>query len=177
VNDLTSPFLILNAALVGALVFLAYRFLQKRSESFFRDDLWEAKQKLREETRINHDIDRIALDGPEEEIEDEPTEKIRHPKGRGRAASSAKTDPMIQRPGSTASACPFRAPRFEGEPHEVLGVKRDADISTIQAAYKHWIKRYHPDRVEHLGPGYLRQATLRAELLNRAKSAMLEKIK
>jgi hypothetical protein len=35
--------------------------------------------------------------------------------------------------------------------HEILGVPMDASWEEIQAAYKQQIKKYHPDKLSHLG--------------------------
>lgn len=35
--------------------------------------------------------------------------------------------------------------------HEILGVAKDASWDEIQAAYKQQIKKYHPDKMSHLG--------------------------
>ncbi len=36
-------------------------------------------------------------------------------------------------------------------PHDILGIGPDASWEEIQAAYKENIKKYHPDKVQHLG--------------------------
>jgi len=38
-----------------------------------------------------------------------------------------------------------------GDPYKVLGVKRDASIEEIKAAYRRLANQYHPDKVMHLG--------------------------
>jgi hypothetical protein len=38
------------------------------------------------------------------------------------------------------------APKFTGKPHEVLCVPEDAGTKTINIAYRHWIKQFHPDK-------------------------------
>ena len=35
--------------------------------------------------------------------------------------------------------------------HEILGVAKDASWEEIQAAYKQQVKKYHPDKLSHLG--------------------------
>lgn len=37
------------------------------------------------------------------------------------------------------------------DPHDILGVPRDADWDTIRKAYHSRANRYHPDKVSHLG--------------------------
>jgi DnaJ-domain-containing protein 1 len=66
-------------------------------------------------------------------------------------------------------------PNFNGAPHEVLGLKPNPHPEEVKAAHRHWIKRYHPDKVTHLGKEYVRQALHRAEQLNRARSALLDR--
>ena len=36
-------------------------------------------------------------------------------------------------------------------PHQILGVKKDASLEEIKAAYKRLAHQYHPDKVTHLG--------------------------
>lgn len=36
-------------------------------------------------------------------------------------------------------------------PYEILGVRKDASKKDIQKAYKNAVKKYHPDKVSHLG--------------------------
>lgn len=36
-------------------------------------------------------------------------------------------------------------------PYEILGVRKDASKKDIQKAYKDAVKKYHPDKVSHLG--------------------------
>ena len=67
----------------------------------------------------------------------------------------------------------FRTPNFRGSPCEVLGIEPNSTPEQINAAYKYWIKRYHPDRVSHLGEAYVEQARRRAEQLNTARQALL----
>ncbi len=81
------------------------------------------------------------------------------------------TSPEAQGPVKKA----FRMPNFYGKAHEILGISLTADAETITQAHKHWIKRYHPDRVTHLGPQYVEQARRRAEQLNSARQEMLQR--
>jgi DnaJ-class molecular chaperone len=51
---------------------------------------------------------------------------------------------------------PLRARRPPGQdvvwdPHAVLGVPKDASRELITRSYHEQLKRYHPDRVAHLG--------------------------
>jgi len=56
-----------------------------------------------------------------------------------------------------------------------LGVSAHASEEEINLAFRHWIKRYHPDRVSHLGKQYIDQARRRAEQLNSARAALMKK--
>lgn len=47
-------------------------------------------------------------------------------------------------PGTNSSRPPKPA-------HEILGVAKDASWEEIQAAYKQLAKKYHPDKLSHLG--------------------------
>lgn len=49
---------------------------------------------------------------------------------------------------STSRADSSQRPR---PAHEILGVAEDASWEEIQAAYKQQIKKYHPDKLSHLG--------------------------
>jgi hypothetical protein len=63
--------------------------------------------------------------------------------------------------------------RIDGEPHEVLGVQKDASAAQIQAAYRDLMKRYHPDIVGRPGSREWTDAQKIAEAINTARSRML----
>ena len=140
---------------VGGLALFAWMYFRKGGETHFKDDIW--KQKAAEEKRQNQ---RLAY-------EDQVDKKIlidHKPDPKDPDELKAKSEPI-----------PFKAPNFRGKPHEILGIPSDANAETISKAHKFWIKRYHPDRVTHLGPNYIEQARKRAEQLNTARQAMLKK--
>ncbi len=83
--------------------------------------------------------------------------------------------PLAQDEASPPKSKIPKAPFFRGTPHEVLGVSKQATETEILAAYKYWIKRYHPDRVTHLGAKYVEQARRRAEQLNAARDFLVKK--
>ncbi|WP_216326003.1 J domain-containing protein [Deinococcus aestuarii] len=60
-----------------------------------------------------------------------------------------------------------------GEPHEVLGVGPDASPEEIRAAYRDLAKKYHPDRVGHLGPEFRQLAERRMQAINAAYRKLL----
>lgn len=150
-------FLVLEglAVLIG-LAFFAWQYLRPRGENRFRDDIWKHKPRGKssgEDTRLAFEdqVDKKIL----LEHRPDPTEAP------DESSKGADTRP------------PFRVPNFRGKPHEILGIPPDADAETIAKAHKHWIKRYHPDRVSHLGGAYVEQARRRAEQLNTARQEML----
>lgn len=86
--------------------------------------------------------------------------------------------PPPPRPNAAASAAArprdaegFTEPRFHGAPHEVLGVEREAGTQQILRAFRHWIKKHHPDHVTANGAV---QAGDRARKLHEAKNALLK---
>lgn len=66
----------------------------------------------------------------------------------------------------------FLTPNFQGPAHEVLGIEPEADTKIIHLAFRHWIKKYHPD---HQRAEVCDKATQQARRLQEAKLAMLEK--
>ena len=85
-------------------------------------------------------------------------------------AKEAKREP---KPAEPKKKAPYRAPKFHGAPHEVLGVDPDANTNMIKKAFRHWIKEFHPD---HAKPGKETQrATERSRHLNQAKESLLDR--
>lgn len=66
---------------------------------------------------------------------------------------------------------PFELPKFNGKPHEVLGIEENAFTKKIQKAFRHWIKQYHPD---HQQTQVNQKATIQARKLHEAKQKMLD---
>lgn len=158
-------FLIVDGVIVaGGLLFFVILFLRRGNAGHFKDDLWQHPPKTPEEAearrKIEEKVDQLLL-GHEPEPEPE-----REAKPRG--------EPAAARPA--ARKAEFQLPNFRGQPHEVLGVPATADADLIGRAYKHWIKRYHPDRVHHLGTQYVNQARRRAEQLNSARQALVQRL-
>jgi DnaJ-domain-containing protein 1 len=147
-------FLLIDGAVILAFAIFILRKLSNRGiESQFRDDLW-AERKNAEKL------------GKLPEFEDKVDNKI---------LLEHRPDPK-EKPEPVAPQ-EFRVPSFRGPPHEVLGIPANADVSLVNRAFKHWIKRYHPDRVTHLGKGYVEQARRRAEQLNTARQSLLARAK
>lgn len=90
---------------------------------------------------------------------------------RGRAATEAAN--------AAAKKDPLRLDGIvkDGAPHEVLGVPALASEPEIQRAYKEKMKRYHPDRLGPPGSREWTEGTAIAESINRARLAMLERLK
>ena len=91
---------------------------------------------------------------------------------RGEAATAAAN-------ASTKKNDPLRLDGIvkDGAPHEVLGISALASESEIQKAYKDRMKRYHPDRLGPPGSREWTEGTAIAESINRARIAMLERLK
>jgi DnaJ like chaperone protein len=60
------------------------------------------------------------------------------------------------------------------DPHAVLGVARGASAAEIAAAYREQMRRYHPDRVAHLGEELQRLAHRKALDIQRAYAELGE---
>ncbi len=63
--------------------------------------------------------------------------------------------------------------RLDGEPHEILGVPKNASAAQVKRAYRDLMKRYHPDVVAPAGSRAWREAQKVAEAINRAKAQLL----
>ena len=146
--DKLKLFLIADGAiiLVGLAFFLVLFLRRSSGESQFRDDLWAEKKKRAAEDLVDK---KILL-----EHRPDPAEKAEKP--------------------APGPAPEFQIPNFRGRPHEILGISPGAPRELVLRAYKHWIKRYHPDRVAHLGETYVAQARRRAEQLNTARDELLK---
>jgi hypothetical protein len=99
----------------------------------------------------------------------------------------AKTQPSSQKPESKPASARApekasvkapqvpRAPRFDGRPHEVLGVRENAATQTIVGAFRHWIKQYHPDHAHT--PEQAKHANEHTRCLASARQNLLERRK
>jgi DnaJ-domain-containing protein 1 len=174
--------------LAGA-IFFAYLYLRRGRVDHFRDDLWQDRKHLSPEQRAAED------QRDQQFLVDDPDGYDFDPYGR--------TSPSIPRPGapiltgapkaahapkapSSKPAAPkaaprpapappeFKIPNFRGKPHEILGIPENASADLVTRSHKFWIKRYHPDRVSHLGQTYIDQARRRAEQLNSARHYLLQ---
>lgn len=148
-------FLVADGVIVAiGLVFFLVLFLRRGQNNAFRDDLWKEKKRQAEE-------------GKKRAFEDQVDKKI---------LLDHKADPKDPEETPQAKA-QFRVPNFHGKAHDILGVPAGSPRELVMKAYKHWIKRYHPDRVAHLGGKYVEQARRRAEQLNSARDELLKTVK
>lgn len=60
------------------------------------------------------------------------------------------------------------------DPHAVLGIARSATRQQIRQAYLALLKKYHPDRVAHLGEEFRAMAEQRTRAINRAYETLLD---
>jgi hypothetical protein len=58
------------------------------------------------------------------------------------------------------------------DPYVVLGIKRDASVEEIRAAYRREIVSCHPDKVAHLGDEFQELAKTKAQEINRAYAVL-----
>ena len=63
--------------------------------------------------------------------------------------------------------------RFDGAPHEILGVSVQASAEEIQEAYHDLIKRFHPDKIGKPGSREWSDAQAVAAKINEAKKTLL----
>ena len=91
------------------------------------------------------------------------------PPPRAEAAPTPQPRPERRR-GRRGILAPL--PNFHGRAHEVLGVEENAATRTIVHAFRHWIKRFHPDQARDL-PAALANAKVRQ--LTDAKELLLER--
>jgi len=62
-------------------------------------------------------------------------------------------------------------------PHEILGISPNASKKEIQNAYKQSIKKYHPDKLSHLGKDFSNLANEKFLEIQRAYDTLMEKYK
>ncbi len=65
---------------------------------------------------------------------------------------------------------------FTGQPHEILGVRKDASELEIRRAHRALIKRFHPDAMGPQGSREWYEAQKVAETLNNAREQMLKNL-
>ena len=62
-------------------------------------------------------------------------------------------------------------------PHEILGINRNATKEEVQQAYRQSIKKYHPDKLSHLGKDFSNLANDKFLEIQRAYDALMKKYK
>ncbi len=155
--DKLKTFLIADGIFV-ALFLLSFFviFLRRKGDSHFRENHWASDPVLNGKKKNLTKEEQLRKNAFEEGVD----KKI-------------LLENKTQKQEPEQKAAIFKIPNFNGAPHEVLGVPVDADAALISSAYRHWMKRYHPDHVTHLGKQYVEQARRRAEQLNTARQALL----
>jgi DnaJ like chaperone protein len=59
-------------------------------------------------------------------------------------------------------------------PHDILGVRPDADHQKIRAAYRELVNQYHPDKVAHLGEEFQKLAEERFKEIQQAYDTLIQ---
>lgn len=94
-------------------------------------------------------------------------------KDRSGYAYKDQTEPGSKNNSSDSS----NSTKQERSPHDILGVRPDASKEEILRAYKSAIKKYHPDKVSHLGEDFSKLANEKFLEIQNAYDAMMEKYK
>lgn len=61
------------------------------------------------------------------------------------------------------------------DPYQILGIAKDASKKEIQAAYKEAIKKYHPDKLSHLGEEFSDLANKKFIAIQNAYESLMKK--
>jgi len=69
----------------------------------------------------------------------------------------------------------FEKNRYMKDPFEVLGIEKDASQEKIKEAYRKSAKKYHPDKVVHLGKEFQEIAEKRFKEIQEAYEKIKEK--
>ncbi len=146
----TEVLLLINGVFVAILAYQGFRFLKSRKQTKFKGDLWEQEKtdpRIMSHEELEITIDNIAIGEHSPRRKEKPS-----------------SPPKPKR----------KHPNFSGLPHQILALPADPTKQEVIGAHKYWIRQYHPDRVQHLGPGYVKQATQRSVQLNNAKNILLK---
>ena len=76
---------------------------------------------------------------------------------------------------TSGSNSQFEKNRSLKDPFEVLGIEKDASQEKIKEAYRKMAKKYHPDRVVHLGKEFQEIAEKRFKEIQEAYEVLKEK--
>ncbi len=96
---------------------------------------------------------------------------------RTRPAPGSRTKNNGSRSWKTAGNQKFTSKTNSSPPrpaHEILGVAQDASWEEIQAAYKQLVKKYHPDKLSHLGKEFSDLAAKRFLEIQKAFESLKE---
>lgn len=96
-----------------------------------------------------------------------PSQNGNGPHSRADRSRQRESGPGHFRPGEDRNA-----PR---SPHEILGIKPHATKKEIQDAYKSGIKKYHPDKLSHLGEEFSRLANKKFLEIQAAYDTLMKK--
>ncbi|NOX33330.1 MAG: DnaJ domain-containing protein [Deltaproteobacteria bacterium] len=77
--------------------------------------------------------------------------------------------------GGTAYRKTTSSQKMPKTPYEVLGIKPDASKKEIQTAYRKAIKKYHPDKVSHLGEEFSNLANEKFLEIQNAYNILMKK--
>jgi hypothetical protein len=61
------------------------------------------------------------------------------------------------------------------DPHEVLGIGKDASQEEIKRAYRRLANKYHPDKLAHLGEDFRKLAEARFKQIQRSYRELIDK--
>lgn len=88
--------------------------------------------------------------------------------------ASGKAERRIPGGGSEKEEVPGERPQAAaaGDPYEVLGLPGTATQEEIKHAYRELAKKYHPDKVSHLGEEFKRMADKRFKEIDAAYQAL-----
>ena len=78
-------------------------------------------------------------------------------------------------PGPSGPPLSLPGINLSGAPHEILGVSEDASEEEVMKAYKEIIKRYHPDRIQHLPTNQMEFYKTAATAINQAKETLIKR--
>lgn len=76
--------------------------------------------------------------------------------------------------GETGRKGPVEAGAWQSkDPYEVLGVPSEVTDGELERVYRDLLKKYHPDRVQHLGDEFQEMAEERAKVITEAHAKIL----
>ena len=77
---------------------------------------------------------------------------FKQPSGQNHAGFTSKEE--ANKKGGYQQSNKNKSSKSLPTPHEILGISPDASKKEIQNAYKQAIKKYHPDKLSHLGKDF-----------------------